>query len=162
VADRFKARYFVILAPAVTAVMMSCLGIAPNYWVLAILLDDHGHQFRVSPRVGPVMTGNVSGRKLGLGMSIWMVGGESGRFVGPLVIGLALPVLTIQRFSLAHDRRPAGLRRTFLYTQEDGRRIKAASGQEITWRQMLHGKGKVGGNPDRIHYRARLYECSVW
>jgi FSR family fosmidomycin resistance protein-like MFS transporter len=96
VADRFKARYFVILAPAVTAVMMSCLGIAPNYWVLAILLTITGISSACLHAVGGDDRECV-GAQTGLGMSIWMVGGESGRFVGPLVIGLALPVLTIQR-----------------------------------------------------------------
>jgi len=143
VADRFKAHYFVILAPAVTAVMMSCLGIAPNYWVLAILLTITGISSACLHAVGPVMTGNVSGRKLGLGMSIWMVGGESGRFVGPLVIGLALPVLTIQRSPWLMIGGLLASAALFFTLKEDGRRIKAASGQEITWRQMLHGKGKV-------------------
>ncbi len=38
------------------------------------------------------MTGNVSGKKLGLGAGLWMVGGESGRFIGPLVIGAFIPL----------------------------------------------------------------------
>lgn len=90
-ADRFSVRYFVILAPAVTAMAMSLLGVAPTYLALAILLTIAGLSSACLHAVGPVMTGSVSGRqKLGLGMSIWMVGGEAGRFVGPLVIGFAI------------------------------------------------------------------------
>lgn len=90
-ADRFSVRYFVICAPAVTALAMSLLGVAPSYLALALLLTLTGLSSACIHAVGPVMVGNVSGRrKLGLGMSFWMVGGESGRFIGPLVIGFTI------------------------------------------------------------------------
>ncbi len=91
VADRFAARYFVILAPAITAIAMSLLGVANGYVALAVLLTVAGLSSACLHAVGPVMAGNVSGKKLGLGMSIWMVGGEAGRFIGPLVIGAFIP-----------------------------------------------------------------------
>ena len=37
-ADRVSVRYFVILAPAVTATLISSMGLASDYWILAILL----------------------------------------------------------------------------------------------------------------------------
>ena len=37
-ADRISVRYFVILAPAVTATVFSSLGLAPSYVALAMLL----------------------------------------------------------------------------------------------------------------------------
>jgi FSR family fosmidomycin resistance protein-like MFS transporter len=37
-ADRISVRYFIILAPAMTAVPMSLIGLAPSYAVLLILL----------------------------------------------------------------------------------------------------------------------------
>jgi FSR family fosmidomycin resistance protein-like MFS transporter len=90
-ADRFSVRYFVIFAPAATALAMSLLGVAPSYLALALLLTLAGLSSACIHAVGPVMVGNVSGRqKLGLGMSLWMVGGESGRFIGPLVIGFTI------------------------------------------------------------------------
>lgn len=97
VADRFNARYFVILAPMVTGVAMSLLGVAPSYLALAIMLTIAGISSACMHAVGPVMTGNVSGTKLGLGMSIWMVGGEAGRFIGPLIIGAFIPLMGQQR-----------------------------------------------------------------
>jgi FSR family fosmidomycin resistance protein-like MFS transporter len=96
-ADKFSVRYFVILAPAVTAIAMSLLGVAPSYLMLAILLTITGLSSACLHAVGPVMTGDVSGkRKLGMGMSIWMVGGESGRFIGPLVIGIVITTWGVQ------------------------------------------------------------------
>lgn len=96
VADRFNVRYFVVLAPAVTGIAMSMLGVAQNYLTLAILLTIAGLSSACLHAIGPVMVGNVSGRKLGLGMSIWMVGGEAGRFFGPVVIGAAITTITLK------------------------------------------------------------------
>jgi MFS transporter, FSR family, fosmidomycin resistance protein len=93
VADRSSARFFVILAPAVTGIAMSLIGVAPSFLALAILLAISGISSACIHAVGPVLAGKVSGKKLGLGMSIWMVGGEAGRFVGPLIIGALIPLM---------------------------------------------------------------------
>src|SRR5512140_3349333 len=37
-ADRVSLRYFVILAPAITATLISSIGFAPNYFSLAVIL----------------------------------------------------------------------------------------------------------------------------
>jgi FSR family fosmidomycin resistance protein-like MFS transporter len=95
-ADRFNLRFAVILAPAVTATMMSLLGVAPGFGVLALLLLMTGISSAGMHAVGPVMTGRLSGRKLGRGMSFWMVGGELGRTVGPMVIVAAVVHLTLK------------------------------------------------------------------
>ena len=95
-ADRITLRYFVILAPAVTAVMMSLLGIAPRYAVLALFLVVVGFSSAAFHAVAPVMAGRLSGRSLGRGMGFWMLGGELGRTLGPLVIVTAVTFLTLE------------------------------------------------------------------
>jgi FSR family fosmidomycin resistance protein-like MFS transporter len=95
-ADRFSLRYFVILAPAVTAVAMSLLGIAPGYAALAVLLIAAGLSSASLHAVGPVMAGRLSGQSLGRGMGFWMVGGELGRTLGPIVIVSAIGLLTLK------------------------------------------------------------------
>ncbi|MGD8245410.1 MAG: MFS transporter [Anaerolineae bacterium] len=95
-ADRFSLRYLVILAPAVTAAMMSLLGVAPGYAVLALLLTVAGLSSAGIHSVGPVMAGRLSGSRLGRGMGFWMVGGELGRTLGPIVIVSVLQVLTLR------------------------------------------------------------------
>ena len=95
-ADRVNLRYFVVLAPAVTATMMSLLGVAPGYAVLAFLLVAVGLSSASLHAVGPVMAGNLSGRSLGRGMGFWMVGGELGRTLGPIVIVSAIRLLTLE------------------------------------------------------------------
>jgi FSR family fosmidomycin resistance protein-like MFS transporter len=85
-ADRVSLRYLVILAPGVTASVMSMLGVAPFYGVAALLLFVAGLSSASLHAVGPVMAGRVSGDRLGRGMSFWMVGGELGRTIGPILV----------------------------------------------------------------------------
>jgi FSR family fosmidomycin resistance protein-like MFS transporter len=99
-ADRFSLRYFVILAPAVTAVAMSLLGMAPGYAALVLLLVVAGLSSASLHAVGPVMAGRLSGQSLGRGMGFWMVGGELGRTLGPIIIVTAVALLTLQGMSL--------------------------------------------------------------
>jgi FSR family fosmidomycin resistance protein-like MFS transporter len=95
-ADRVNLRTFFILAPTVTAVMMSLLGVAPGYAVLALFLLAVGFSSASLHTVGPVIAGNLSGRSLGRGMGLWMVGGELGRTLGPIVIVTAVHLLTLE------------------------------------------------------------------
>jgi FSR family fosmidomycin resistance protein-like MFS transporter len=95
-ADRVSLRYFVILGPAVTATMMSLLGVAPNYAVLALFLTVVGLSSAAFHAVVPVMAGRLSGRNLGRGMGFWMVGGEFGRFLGPIIVVGAVSFLTLE------------------------------------------------------------------
>ena len=90
-ADHVNLRYFVILAPALTATAMSLLGVAPSYAVMALLLIAVGVASAGLHAVGPVIAGNLSGdRNLGRGMGLWMVGGGLGYTIGPLIIVTAL------------------------------------------------------------------------
>ncbi|NLE75452.1 MAG: MFS transporter [Chloroflexi bacterium] len=92
-ADRFNLVPLVMLTPAVTATVMSLIGIAPSYGWLVLLLLVSGFSSAGIHATGPVLTGNVSGDKLGRGMGFWMVGGELGRALGPVVIVTAVKVL---------------------------------------------------------------------
>ncbi len=95
-ADRISLRYLVILAPAIAAIVMSLLGVCPSYWLLAGLLLIAGLNSAGLHSVGPVMAGHLSGRSLGRGMGFWMVGGELGRTLGPIVIVSAVAWLGLR------------------------------------------------------------------
>jgi len=88
--DRINLNYWVMLAPAISAILMSMLGIISGYFWLAVLLTLAGFSSAMLHAIGPVLTGRFSGRNLGKGMSIWMLGGELGRTLGPIVIVTAL------------------------------------------------------------------------
>ncbi|MHB0964824.1 MAG: MFS transporter [Bellilinea sp.] len=95
-ADNVGPRYFVIFAPAVSAIMMSLLGVAPTYIVAALLLIVAGISSASIHATGPVIAGRLSAQRLGMGMSFWMMGGEIGRVLGPLVIVSAVEYLKPQ------------------------------------------------------------------
>lgn len=95
-ADHLSLRYLFILAPGVSATLMSLVGIAPGYLWVAMLLFLTGFSSASLHAIGPVMAGRVSGKRLGQGMSFWMVGGELGRTLGPLLIVSAIGWFSIQ------------------------------------------------------------------
>ncbi len=84
-ADKVSLRYFVILAPAVTATLISSLGFASSYFEIAILLFVTGVSVAAFHAPAPAMIARISGRQVGKGMSLFMAGGELSRTVGPLV-----------------------------------------------------------------------------
>ena len=86
VADKICVRYFVILAPAVTAIGMSLLGLAPSYFIVVVLLFITGISNTLFHVPSPVMIKHVSGNQIGKGMSFYMLGGEFARTLGPLLI----------------------------------------------------------------------------
>ena len=88
--DRRDLRAAVILTPTVTAVCMCLLGVAPAYGVIALLLVTAGVSSAVLHALAPVVTGRISGLRLGFGMGFWMVGGELGRTLGPILLVSAL------------------------------------------------------------------------
>jgi FSR family fosmidomycin resistance protein-like MFS transporter len=97
-ADRISVRYFVILAPAMTAVPMSLIGMAPSYGVLLIILFLTGISVSVFHVPAPVMVADLSADRKGRGMSFFMTGGELARTVGPLVAVAAVSLFGLEDF----------------------------------------------------------------
>jgi FSR family fosmidomycin resistance protein-like MFS transporter len=89
-------RWMVVLAPGVTATAMSLLGWAPGYFGLAALLLLAGISLAAFHATAPVAVGYLSGTRLGKGMGFFMVGGETGRTIGPLVVVSALAVMSLR------------------------------------------------------------------
>lgn len=86
IAERPAMKYMVIVSPAISAVAMSLIGIAPSYIFLAILLLVSGISSMMWHIPSPVMIKFLSGSRTGKGMSYYMVGGELARTLGPLII----------------------------------------------------------------------------
>jgi FSR family fosmidomycin resistance protein-like MFS transporter len=97
-ADRISVRYFVILAPAMTAVPMSLIGIAPSYGVLLLLLFITGISVSIFHVPSPVMISQLSAARKGRGMSFFMTGGELARTIGPLVAVAGVSLLGLEGF----------------------------------------------------------------
>ncbi|GAF05684.1 MFS transporter [Saccharicrinis fermentans] len=86
IAEKTAARYFVIVAPAITAIAMSLLGIAPSFTIICVLLFTMGISSAVFHVPSPTMVKRLSGKQTGRGMSYYMFGGELARTAGPLII----------------------------------------------------------------------------
>ncbi len=97
-ADRMSTRWFIILAPALTAVPMSLIGLAPSYTVLLILMFLAGISVALFHVPAPVMVSRLSGRRVGRGMGFFMTGGELARSLGPLAAVGAVSVLGFEGF----------------------------------------------------------------
>ena len=83
--DKVNLRLLVILAPAVTASMMSVMGLAPSYAALVLLLFITGMSSALFHATAPAMVARISGQQVGKGMSFFMAAGEMGRTLGPLL-----------------------------------------------------------------------------
>ncbi len=141
-ADRVSLRYLVILAPSVTAAMMSLLGVAPGYGALALLLMVAGLSSASLHAVAPVIAGNLSGRRLGRGMGFWMVGGELGRTLGPIVIVSAVRLLGLE--GTPWLMIGGFLASAILYVRlKDVPTQPANAGQGLPWRQALRSMGPL-------------------
>lgn len=141
-ADHRNLRYFIILAPAVTGAAMSLLSIAPHYAFLAFLLIIAGISSSALHAVAPVLTGTLAGKKLGRGMSFWMVGGETGRTFGPLIVVSAIGYLTLQ--GLPWLMLGGFFASFFLYTQlKNASTLPQHNGQQLPWRAALQKMGPV-------------------
>lgn len=97
-ADRVSLRYLVILAPAVTATLMSSLGFAPGYPALVVILLVTGVSVAAFHAPAPAMVGRMSGKQVGKGMSWFMAGGELGRTIGPLLAAWAVTTWTMDGY----------------------------------------------------------------
>ncbi|MEA1956612.1 MAG: MFS transporter [Campylobacterota bacterium] len=86
VAEKRDVKYFVILTPAITAISMSLIGLAPSYSILIILLFVSGISSALFHIPSPTMVKMASGDKTGTGMSWYMVGGEFARTLGPILV----------------------------------------------------------------------------
>jgi len=96
IADRVSVRYLIIIAPAITAISMSLLGIAPSYIIVTILIFMAGIGSMLFHVPAPVMIKQVSGDRIGKGMSFYMLGGELARTLGPLIILAAISLWKLE------------------------------------------------------------------
>jgi len=97
-ADRISVRLFIVLAPGLTAVSMSLIGLAPSYEVLLLLLFVAGISISLFHVPAPVMISRFSGEMIGKGMSFFMTGGELARTLGPLAAVGAVSLFGLEGF----------------------------------------------------------------
>lgn len=95
-ADRTDARYWVIVAPATTAIFISLAGVAPSFLAVFILLLLAGISHAAFHPAAAAVATRASGANWGKGTSYFMTGGELGRALGPLVIAAVLTAVGLE------------------------------------------------------------------
>jgi FSR family fosmidomycin resistance protein-like MFS transporter len=139
-ADKTTLKWIVILGPGVTATIISFLGWAPGYFALALMLLTAGLSVAAFHATAPVAAGYLSGKRLGRGMGFWMVGGELGRTIGPLVVVSTLALVSFR--SLAFLSLAGVATSAILYFRlRDVPLRTRADGDQIDWRPAVRAMG---------------------
>ncbi len=94
--DRVPVKFFVIITPAVSAILMSFVGVAPTYGVIVLMMFVSGVNSSLFHVPGPVLVKRLAGGRTGSGMSYFMLGGELSRTLGPIVITGAITLWTLE------------------------------------------------------------------
>jgi len=88
IADRKGGRSFVLVGLGMSALGASLIGLAPGYWPLIGLLTIAGIGSAVFHPQALASARAIVGSREGMSMSFFLIGGELGRGVWPLVAGL--------------------------------------------------------------------------
>ena len=90
-ADRWRLlKPLIVISPAVTALFMGLIGVAPHFVVLVVFLLLAGVSVAALHVSAPVIVSYLAGDKVGRGMSFHQVSGELARSLGPvLAVSLA-------------------------------------------------------------------------
>lgn len=100
-ADRVTRRYFVVMAPILSALFMSSIGVATSYSMLASTLLIGGLGIAAFHPQTVSLAGLASGGRKGLGVSLFISGGTIGYALGPLWIVSLVMVMGLESSLLA-------------------------------------------------------------
>lgn len=95
-ADRTTRKWFVVLAPTVSAVALSTVALAPNVVVVLALLFMAGLSSAAFHAPAVALVGELGGKKIGRAMSLFMAFGDSARTIGPLLFTAAVALFTFR------------------------------------------------------------------
>jgi FSR family fosmidomycin resistance protein-like MFS transporter len=85
-ADKTNLQKYIFILPLITGIFISLIGVAPNTTLIAIMLFIGGLSSATFHAVASPVAGKVSGKHTGKGLSLWMVGGEVGWMLSPILI----------------------------------------------------------------------------
>ena len=95
-AERLNLKYIVVMSPTVTAVAMCLMGSTDQYVVLAALALLAGIGSSCFHVPTPVILKELSGRRIGMAMSSFQIGGELSRTLGPMVVIAAVTAWSVE------------------------------------------------------------------
>ena len=100
VADRRNLKILISLAPFITGMVMTLLGLSSTPVLLMVLLVLAGFSSASLHAIGPALNSKHAGKKLGRGMSFWVNAGTFGYAMGTLVLVSAYDLLGLEKLPI--------------------------------------------------------------
>lgn len=94
--DRKNLRKYALLMPAITGISLSFLAVTPNLGIGLLLCLIAGVSSAILHSILPALVSSLSGKQLGKGMSVWMIGGEFGIMLGPILVTAVAAAFTVK------------------------------------------------------------------
>ena len=94
--DKTNLRKYALIMPAITGIALSLLGTAPTYYFALMLCLIAGISSASLHSILPALVARLSGKHVGKGISFWMVGGEIGIMLGPILVAAVISLFTIK------------------------------------------------------------------
>ncbi|MDP2966344.1 MAG: MFS transporter [Pelolinea sp.] len=94
--DKTNLRKYALIMPALTGISLSLLGTAPTFYIGLLLCLIAGISSASLHSILPALVARLSGKQVGKGMSFWMVGGEIGIMIGPLLVASVISIFSIK------------------------------------------------------------------
>lgn len=95
-ADRKNLKILVVLAPTLSGAFLTLVGVAPSFGVVAFLMVLAGFSTAGFHSIAPALATARAGKQVGRGTGLFMVGGELGFGLGPLLVVASIGILTLK------------------------------------------------------------------
>lgn len=94
-AEKHNPKWFVIFCPLITSIVITLLGIAPNYHTVLLLVFISGLSAAGFHVPAPTLLKRSAPNRIGAAMTSFQIGGEAARTLGPMIIVLILSTIGI-------------------------------------------------------------------
>lgn len=96
-AEKHNPKWFVIFCPLLTSIVITLIGIAPNYYVIMLLVFIAGLSAAGFHVPAPTLLKRSAPNRIGVAMTSFQIGGEAARTLGPLIIVFILATIGIDK-----------------------------------------------------------------
>lgn len=95
--EKHNPKWFVILCPLLTSIVITLLGVAPNYPAVLILVFISGLSAAAFHVPTPTLLKSAAPNRIGIAMTAYQIGGEAARTLGPVVVMLILSTIGLNK-----------------------------------------------------------------
>jgi len=99
-ADRYKTRVVLLVGSFVGAICIPMVGVAPSFWLVLLLIALGSISSAIYHPTAAGMVSVYAGRRTGLAMSLFGLGGTLGFTLGPLVCSAYVTFMGLQRLPI--------------------------------------------------------------